>query len=74
MMLYEFGDDFFYAIDEMIKYRIQPEYLYEYIEAMVDNTSNAKQKKVLKQYDDVPFFIEVTSYLERKKAEINSRE
>ena len=63
-----------YAIDEMIKHSIEPRHLYEYIKSTLVNSSNAKQKKVLKQYDDVPFFIEVTSYLERKKAEINSRE
>jgi hypothetical protein len=44
MMLHSGGDNFFYAIDEMIKYRIEPRYLYEYIEAMVDYNSNAKQK------------------------------
>ena len=65
---------FSYAIDEMIKHSIEPRHLYEYIKSTLVNSSNAKQKKVLKQYDDVPFFIEVTSYLERKKAEINSRE
>ena len=65
---------FSYAIDEMIKHSIEPRHLYEYIECTLVNSSNAKQKKVLKRYDDVPFFIEVTSYLERKKAEINSRE
>ena len=70
MMLDSGGDDFFYAIDEMIKYRIEPIYLYEYIGAMVDNTSNAKQKKALKQYD-VPFFINVTSYMEQEKAAIH---
>ena len=67
MMLDSGGDDFFYAIDEMIKYRIQPEYLYEHIR-FIEN--KAKAKKFLKQYD-IPFFINVTSYMEKKEAAIH---
>ena len=52
-MLYEFGDDYLYAIDEMIKYRIEPRYLYEYIR-FIEN--KAKAKKALKKFD-VPFFL-----------------
>ena len=80
MMLDSGGDDFSYAIDEMVKYRIEPRYLYCYIKDMeyyntilnrtTTSSRKAKLKKALKQYD-VPFFIEVTTYLERKHAEIN---